>query len=247
MEQKCEGLLGYFTTKSLEPGENRLLSRSAPNEGCLFRGSLVERPKPGGYKATFCNEEELRTVIAAVNGDPVEFAVITAAFYGLRRSEIVGLKWDAINFQKKTITIRHVVTQTMVEGKHTVIQKDRTKNKTSHRSLPLVAPFEALLLDMKRQQKENQILCGNCYNTDYLDYIYVDPIGNLIKPDYITGHFQLVLKKNGLRRIRFHDLRHPYVKPKTKKYREPLNKQPSFVAERESSRFSLGSNNSVRK
>ena len=96
----------------------------------------------------------------------------------------------------------------MVEGKHTVIQKDRTKNKTSHRSLPLVAPFEALLLDMKRQQKENQILCGNCYNTDYLDYIYVDPIGNLIKPDYITGHFQLVLKKNGLRRIRFHDLRH---------------------------------------
>lgn len=169
---------------------------------------LVERPKPGGYKAAFCNEEELRTVIAAVKGDPVEFAVITAAFYGLRRSEIVGLKWDAINFQKKTITIRHVVTQTMVEGKHTVIQKDRTKNKTSHRSLPLVAPFEALLLDMKRQQKENQILCGNCYNTDYLDYIYVDPIGNLIKPDYITGHFQLVLKKNGLRRIRFHDLRH---------------------------------------
>ena len=82
----------------------------------------------------------------------------------------------------------------MVEGKHTVIQKDRTKNKTSHRSLPLVVPFEALLLDMKRQQKENQILCGNCYNTDYLDYIYVDPIGNLIKPDYITGHFQLVLK-----------------------------------------------------
>ena len=63
---------------------------------------LVERPKPGGHKAAFCNEEELRTVLAAVKGDPVEFAVITAAFCGLRRSEIVGLKWDAINFQKKT-------------------------------------------------------------------------------------------------------------------------------------------------
>ena len=103
MEQKCKGLLGYFLTELFEPSENRLLSRSAPNEDCLIRGSLVERPKPGGYKAAFCNEEELRTVIAAVKGDPVEFAVITAAFYGLRRSEIVGLKWMQLTFKRKPL------------------------------------------------------------------------------------------------------------------------------------------------
>lgn len=169
---------------------------------------LVERPTPGGYKATFCNEEELASIFDVVKGEPIEFAVVTAAFYGLRRSEIVGLKWDAINFQKKTITIRHVVTQAMIDGKHTLVQKDRTKNKTSHRSLPLVKPFEDILLEMKARQKRNRELCGRSYNTKYLEYVYVNDIGDLIKPDYITGHFKLILEKNGMRHIRFHDLRH---------------------------------------
>lgn len=56
------------------------------------------------------------------------------------------------------------------------------------------------------------------YCNDFREYIYVNEIGELIKPGYITQHFPLVLKKNGLRKIRFHDLRHPYVKSTTKKY-----------------------------
>ena len=48
----------------------------------------------------------------------------------------------------------------------------------------------------------------DCYCEDYLDYIYVDAMGKLIKPDYFTQHFDLFLKKNGLKKIRFHDLRH---------------------------------------
>ena len=57
-------------------------------------------------------------------------------------------------------------------------------------------------------QAENQKLCGSSYCMDYLDYIYVDHMGILIKPNYITQHFQIVLRKNGLKSIRFHDLRH---------------------------------------
>ena len=170
--------------------------------------TLIERPTPGDYKASFCNADEIHQIMDAVKDDPIEFAVITAAFYGLRRSEIVGLKWSAVNFHKKTLTVRHVVTQTKVDGKHVLVQKDRTKTKTSYRTLPLVPQFEKILLEMRARQKLNQSICGSFYNQEYLDYIYVNDVGDLIKPDYISTHFRAMLKKNNLRKIRFHDLRH---------------------------------------
>lgn len=143
-----------------------------------------------------------------VRGDPIELGVILAAFYGLRRSEAVGLKWDAIDFEKKTITIKHTVTQVCVDGKSTVIEKDRTKTKSSYRTLPLVAPFEQLLHKLKAEQEQNRMLCGKAYCKKDSEYVYVNSIGELVKPGYVTQHFPLILEKNGLRKIRFHDLRH---------------------------------------
>ena len=169
---------------------------------------LVERPKKGKYVGGYYNESELEQLFEAVKGDPLELAVIVAAFYGLRRSEVIGLKWDAIDFENKTVSIRHTVTQACVDGKSTVVQKDRTKTKSSYRTLPLVPPFERLLIQLKADQARNRKLCGKSYNTDYLDYIYVNEIGDLIKPGYLTQHFPALLEKKGLKRIRFHDLRH---------------------------------------
>ena len=138
----------------------------------------------------------------------MELPVILAAFYGLRRSEVAGLKWNAIDFEKKTITIKHTVTQTTLEGKNTIVQKDRTKTKSSYRTLPLVTPFENALLRLKERQEENRRLCGKSYCTDYIGYINVNDIGSLMTPAYMTQHFPIVLARNGLRKIRFHDLRH---------------------------------------
>ena len=61
---------------------------------------------------------------------------------------------------------------------------------------------------MKAQQKMNRKLCGRSYCKKYLDYIYVNEIGELVKPGYLTQHFPNLLEKNNMRRIRFHDLRH---------------------------------------
>ncbi|MDY2654513.1 MAG: tyrosine-type recombinase/integrase [Eisenbergiella porci] len=158
------------------------------------------------------------------HGDPLELAVLLGSYYGLRRSEIVGLKWEAIDFVQKTITIRHTVTQAMVDGKYKMIYKDRPKSKKSLRTLPLLGPFEAILSKLWKLQAENQKLCSSSYCMDYLDYIYVDHMGVLIKPNYITQHFQIVLRKNGLKSVRFHDLRHPYVKHTTKKYNSEKQK-----------------------
>ena len=168
----------------------------------------IERPKKEKFVGSGYEEDELNRLFEIVKGDPIELGVILGAFYGLRRSEAVGLKWDAIDFKKKTITIRHTVTQATIDGKSKIIQKDRTKTKSSYRSLPLVPPFEELLHRLKAQQELNQKLCGRSYCKKYTGYIYVNEIGELVKPGYITQHFPLVLQKNGLRKIRFHDLRH---------------------------------------
>ena len=176
----------------------------------------IERPKKEKFVGGFYEENELNHLFEVVRGDPIELGVILGAFYGLRRSEAVGLKWDAIDFKKKAITIRHTVTQATIDGKSKIIQKDRTKTKASYRSLPLVPPFEELLHRLKAEQELNRKLCGKSYCRKFADYIYVNEIGELVKPGYITQHFPLILQKNGMRKIRFHDLRHPYVKHTTK-------------------------------
>lgn len=168
----------------------------------------VERPKKEKFVGEIYKEKELERLFDVVRGDPIELAVILGAFYGLRRSEVVGLKWNAIDFEQKTITIRHTVSQVTIEGKSRIVKKDRTKTKSSHRSLPLVPPFEELLYRLKAQQENNRKLCGSAYCKANTEYIYVNEIGELVKPGYITQHFPIVLKNNGMRKIRFHDLRH---------------------------------------
>ncbi len=168
----------------------------------------VELPKLSRYSAAYYNERELAELFQLVKGTPIELGVLLGAYYGLRRSEILGLKWEAIDFEKKTITIQHIVTEVTKDGKNELILKDRTKTKSSYRTLPLVGPFEELFLRLKQKQKENRKLCGKSYCKEYTDYVYVDKLGNLVKPGYLTAHLPYILKKHGMKRIRFHDLRH---------------------------------------
>ena len=168
----------------------------------------IQRPKIMPYSGSFYTEKEANQLLEAVKGDPIEFGVMMALYYGLRRSEVVGLKWSAIDFEQKRITINHVVLSTSVDGQWQLIAKDRAKNKSSRRSLPLIPLVEEYLLQMKAKQEKNRALCGSCYCQDYLEYVYLNDIGELVKPDFLTLHLGLVLKKNNLRRIRFHDLRH---------------------------------------
>lgn len=178
----------------------------------------VERPRKNSFSSGVYGDKELEDLFAAAKGTKLELAVILGAFYGLRRSEIVGLKWDAIDFEKKRFSIQYTVTETNIGGKQTIVEKERTKTKSSRRTLPIVEPFERLLVELRASQDKNRKVCGKSYCTDYLDFVYVDELGRRIKPGYITMAFPKLLAKSGLKRIRFHDLRHPYVKPTTKKF-----------------------------
>ena len=174
----------------------------------------VKKPKPIQHNANFYSAEEAEKLIATVHGDTIEFPVMMAAYYGLRRSEIAGLRWRAIDFKSNRITIEHTVTQAIVDGERKIIAKNRAKNKSSCRSLPLMPQFKKILLQMKKQQETNRKLCGNCYHES--EYVYVNQLGIPYTPDFITDRFRKYLKKAGFRKITFHELRHPYVKHTTK-------------------------------
>ena len=168
----------------------------------------VDRPKPQTFMASYYSAEEMEKLFEAAQGHKLELIIQLAAFYGLRRAEVMGLRWEAIDFEAKTLTIRHIVTSTRIDGKKILVEADRAKTKSSLRTLPLVDPIAERLKAVKEQQEYNQKICGNCYNQEYLGYVFVDAMGNLIQPDSVTTGFPQLLKENGLRRIRFHDLRH---------------------------------------
>ena len=168
----------------------------------------VERPKKNSFSPSFYSDEEIERLFEVSQGTLLEIPIFLGAFYGLRRSEVVGLKWSAIDFEKDTITINHIITTCSLGGKHVQVVKDTTKTKSSRRTLPLVKPFKERLVELYQKQEEYKELCGNSYNYEFEEYICVDPMGNLTQPNYISDAFPRLLEKNGLRHIRFHDLRH---------------------------------------
>ena len=168
----------------------------------------VDRPKKNSFQPVFLSAEEMQKMFEALRGTKLELPVLVAAFYGFRRGEVLGLRWDAIDFERNTITIRHIVTNAKIDGKCEIVCADRAKTKSSLRSLPLVSNIREKLLALREQQKENRRVCGNCYSKKYDGYVFVDAMGNIFNPRSVTANFSKLLEQNGLRHIRFHDLRH---------------------------------------
>ena len=176
----------------------------------------IERPKKERFMANFYDADEVNRLFEISKGTKLEIPILFGAFYGMRRSETLGMKWDAIDFERDTITIRHTLTTVALDGKRITVAEDRTKNKSSMRTLPLVPFVKERLLELKAEQEENRRLCGRSYVKDYTGYVCINEIGDIIKPNYVSCGFPKLLEEHGLRRVRYHDLRHPYVKHTTK-------------------------------
>ena len=142
----------------------------------------------------------------------IEIPVLLAAYYGLRRSEVVGLKWSAIDFENDWIYINHTVVQVsgcakkLVKGK--LVAKNRTKSIHSNRKLPLYKEVKEALLKKKERIELNKQLFKSSYDNRYLEYVCVKDNGDIIKPNHITHRFLKLIRRNKMKEIRFHDLRH---------------------------------------
>lgn len=168
----------------------------------------VDRPRKNSFQPSFLDADEMQKLFQIVKGTRLELPVLVAAFYGLRRGEVLGLKWDAIDFNRGTLTIKRTVTQVKVDGKYKIIEQDSAKTKSSLRTLPLVGSFREYFLEVKKAQELNKKVCGNCYNYKYDGYVFVNELGERMTPNYLTSYFPEYLQRHGLKKIRFHDLRH---------------------------------------
>lgn len=162
---------------------------------------FVVLPQAARYESTFYNERQLQELFTALGDDPMLPLVKITALYGLRRSELLGLQWDSIDFERRTMTIWHTVSKVTE-----VVAKDKTKNASSHRTFPLTDEAMEIFKAAKCQEQQNRIAFGREYQEN--PYVFKWPDGHTYSPDYISERFRNLLRKHGLPHIRFHELRH---------------------------------------
>ena len=108
----------------------------------------VDRPKKNSFRPNFYSKDEVQQLLEVSQDDPLHLCILITAYYGLRRSEVLGLKWSSIDFERKSITINHKVTEQLVNGKYVPVVSDVMQNKTSSRTLPLIRLNLRLLAEM---------------------------------------------------------------------------------------------------
>lgn len=165
---------------------------------------LVPPLKKERVVRSYYDKEEIKKLLVAIKGHRYELLFKVAVYYGLRRSEIIGLRWSAIDFNHDTITINHKV---LVLNKE-IFLSDVLKTKTSYRTLPLLPEIKQDLLLHKDKIEKNKRFYKKDYDKNYTDYVFVEENGRIVLPDTVSRVFKKTLKQNNLKHIRFHDLRH---------------------------------------
>lgn len=159
----------------------------------------VVRPKKTNYVAGFYTISEMENLLLVLNKKPkLKVPVIIACLLGLRRGEIIGLKWDCINFANNTIEVGQKAYYDKIHKK--VIVTKTLKTVKSRRVLKLPEKVKEYLMQIKEYQDLH------FKNPD--NFVCLDEKGKLLRLDYLSRDFPIFLVKNNFRRIRFHDLRH---------------------------------------
>lgn len=171
----------------------------------------VGRPKKNKFHGENYTQEELLTLLHLARGDVIYPAILLAGAMGLRRSEALGVRWSRIDWEKRTVLLDTKIVEYRENGKKKVEPVEEMKNKSSRRTLPLPDPVVEMLQVQKEHREVYRKMFQGSYNAQYLDYVCVNQLGELLRPSYVTDHFRELLEKYGLRHIRFHDLRHTFA------------------------------------
>lgn len=126
-----------------------------PNNPCQF----VKLPACERYEAHFYTKSQIDELLGKIKDEPLYPLIRLTALYGLRRSEALGLRWDCVNFEAETITIRRTVSKVT-----TIVEKDKTKNASSRRSFPMTPEIKERLLNLKEQQEKDKEFFGDSYH-----------------------------------------------------------------------------------
>lgn len=196
---------GGLSPKSLRHHRNiitQVLDMAVQNKLILSNPcQFIVLPQLERYDSSYYSVDQVKILFAALKDDPMLPLIKITVLYGLRRSELLGLQWDSIDFDRQTMTIRHTVAKVTE-----VVAKDKTKNASSRRTFPLTKEATEIFRAAKWQEEQNRIAFGSQYKEN--SYVFKWPDGHTYSPDYISHRFNDLLKKHNLPHIRFHELRH---------------------------------------
>ena len=171
----------------------------------------VDRPKKNKFQGESYSEEELLALLNLTKDDPIYPAIMFAGGLGLRRSEALGVRWSRIDFEEKCVLLDTKIVETKENGKTQIQAIEEMKNKSSKRTLPLPDQVYEMLIEIRAKQELYKKMFKSSYSREYDDYVCVNQLGELMKPSYVTEHFAAIIQVLGLRKIRFHDLRHTFA------------------------------------
>lgn len=169
--------------------------RAPGREPCRY----IELPSQPERDDTTWSEAELRRFLTTAADDRLAACWLLSAL-GLRRGEVLGLKWSDISVSDGTLTVAR--SRVLVDGK--VIVKS-PKSKRSWRVLPLFEPVTGALEALRGRQRDEMEAAGAAYANS--GYVVADELGQPVHPEHYSDQFARLYRQAGLPRIRLHDTR----------------------------------------
>lgn len=165
----------------------------------------VPAPRPTDRTMAPMKREGIQVLLEVAKGTRLETPVALAALTGLRRGEILALRWDGIDFKRRLLAVNESLEQTHTFG----LRFKSPKSRSSRRVIPLAEETAAILKAHKAKQERERERFGR----DYLDQdlVFCNPDGSPWPPDTLTQQFSAMAKSVGMKGFRFHDLRHAFA------------------------------------
>lgn len=159
----------------------------------------VTAPQPDKPDINTLTEKEVNKLLDLIEDDYIFYTIIYVAVYtGLRRSELLALRWKDIDLDEQVLQVRRAVNEVSGQG---LVYKE-TKNTSSQRSVN----FDDDVTKVLRYYVKKQF---KFYGKENL--VFVNNEGEAIRPDYVTKKFKREIRKMNLEDVRFHDLRHTHA------------------------------------
>lgn len=157
--------------------------------------STITPHKIEKYNTATLNADQMQYYLEFIVGDVIEAPILFGGFYGMRRSEYVGTRESQFDFRHKFFRANHTVTTAVIDKKNIYIPSDKLKTDLSNRTYPLIPYVGERIKTKIAENKELRELCGNSYSNEWLGYLCVHPLGEIIDPDYITNRHVIYSKR----------------------------------------------------
>lgn len=188
---------------------HRVLHRAltvAVKWGLLARNpaDAVDPPKPETREMIALTEEQTVRLLKACEGTPLYVPVVLAVTCGLRRGEILALRWQDVDLEAGTLSVRRSLEET-----RSGLRFKEPKTHRSRRPIALPPLTVEVLKRHRHEQRKVRVMMGPAYQDN--DLVCAGPDGRPLRPDYLTQTLPKIAERSGLPRIRFHDLRHTHA------------------------------------